>query len=187
MTRPNLSFKPTPRRGLTKALGLMQSLRRPLLLLMLVTGVASAHQDQIVTIQPDGSLLGIPKEFGPVFLRVTGLDAAEPIVEFISGGHRNLLPACLTENIKTRSSKEISTSASWYHRKSILPYYVNVEFYDPGYDNRRAYNSSFNILFNLQTSTIIKIERFVAKETDDGGQYQDVVLPPGCTARWHEA
>jgi hypothetical protein len=150
-----------------------------LLLLAALTSAAYAHQDQLLEVQPDGSLPEIPEEFGAVYFRVSELDA-EPVIEFTTGDHRNFLPPCITQHIKTKTPREISLSASWYHSESVLPYYVSAVFYDPGYDPRRSYNSSLNILFNLRTAQVIQIQRFVAKHADDGGQYQDVVLSEGC-------
>jgi len=165
----------------------MNIIRSLLLISALVVGTAYAHQDRILTILPDGSIPEIPAHLGPVFLEISGLGTAAPTVRFRSRTHRTNLPACATRLINTRQLKDVFITGSWYHDESRLPYYVSVKFYDPGYVKSRPYNSSFNVLFNLRTAQIIKIQRFVATPSGDGGQFQEVDLPKGCALSWHAA
>jgi len=165
----------------------MNKIRLLLLTSLLAIGTAYAHQDRILTIRPDGSVPEIPASFGPVSLRISDLGAPVPMVKFSSGIHHNNLPSCVTRLIQTQQLSDVFVTGSWYHEESRLPYYVNVQFYDPGYVPGRSYNSSFNILFNLRTTQVIEVQRFIADPSGNGGQYQDVALPKGCLISPHAA
>ena len=158
----------------------------PLILILFISS-AYAHEDRILSIQPDGSIPEIPAAFGPVALKISGLGNPAPTVQFSSGTHRNNLPICVTRYIHTQQMKDVFVSGSWYHNESVLPYYVDVEFYEPGYVQGHPYNSSFKILFNLRTAQVIKLQWFVADPSGNGGQYRDVVLPKGCALSEHAA
>lgn len=160
----------------------MSRLRWLLLTLILMLGAAHAHRDRILTIRSDGSIPEIPASFGRVFLKVSNLGSPTPTVQFSSGTQRNDLPPCVTRLISARQQSDLLLTGSWYHDESRLPYYVNVEFHDPGHVPSRTYNSSLNILFNLRTARVINIKRFVADPSGNGGRYQGVTLSAsGCT------
>ena len=158
----------------------MKNLRSLLLALVLLSGIAGAHQDRILTVREDGSIPEIPASFGPVFLSTSQLGSAAPKVSFRVGVHVTTLPACLTRHIRSSNRNDLFVVGSWYHEESILPYYVSVQFLDPGHDKSRSYNSSTNILFNLHNGAVIHVKRFIANRSDSGGQYIKLYLPEGC-------
>jgi hypothetical protein len=173
--------------GLTPALGRMYIYRWLLLSLVLIASTASAHRDRILSILSDGRIPEIPASFGPVLLKISGLGSAKPTVELRSGGKLNVLPVCLTRFIHSKKLSDVKVTGSWYHEESTLPYYINIEFNEPGYITDQAYKSNLSILFNLRTTEIIKIERFVADRSGDGGQYLTVDLPVTCKLSQHAA
>lgn len=155
--------------------------RRPLLLaLLLVAGTCLAHQDRFLTMRPDGTIAEIPASFGTVSLKVNGLGSPMPKVRFSSGNRHNELPACITRLIRTRRLSDVSVSGSWYHDEAQLPYYVQVEFNDPGQLLAGPYRSNLGILFNLRTAQVIEVSRFVADPAGKGGRLKDAGLPAGC-------
>jgi hypothetical protein len=158
----------------------MNRLRPLLLSLVLVATVASAHQDRILTLSPDGSIPEIPAPLGPVSLEISGLGGRAPIVVFRSGKHANTLPPCVTQLIPSTKASQVEVTGSWYHEESILPYYVGVAFHEPGYVAARSYNSSLYVLFNLRTTEVIRIHRFEAERSGNGGRYLEVDLPADC-------
>jgi hypothetical protein len=165
----------------------MNIIRSLLFLLALVASTASAHKDRILSIRPDGSVPEIPASFGRVFLNISGLGGSKPTVQFRSGKKVNVLPSCVTRYINSSKVSDILVTGSWYHEQSTLPYYINVEFNEPGYISSRPFNSSFNILFNLRTTDIIEIKRFVADRSGNGGRYLTVNLPASCKFSRHAA
>jgi hypothetical protein len=166
--------------GLIQVLGRMKSFRFFLLITALFTSAAAAHQDRILTVRPDGSIPEIPAALGPVSLKISGLGSPTPSVQFRAGTHINNLPDCATRFIRSKGQGDVFVTGSWYHSESILPYYVSVQFREPGYIATRPYNSSLNILFNLRTTDVIEIKQFVADRSGNGGRYLSVDLPKGC-------
>jgi hypothetical protein len=158
----------------------MKFFRSLFLAIALLPAVASAHQDRILTIRKDGSIPEIPASFGPVFLNISGLGGTKPSISFKTGTHITELPACVTRYVRSKSHSDLFVVGSWYHQESVLPYYVSVQFLDPGHDKNRSYNSSTNILFNLHNGTIIHVKRFVANRSGSGGKYTELELPEGC-------
>lgn len=143
-----------------------------------VCSVCYAHQDRIVQIRGDGSLTAIPAEFGPSALHVTfsPTSAGGPPVSSIElalGKQKTRLPTCVTAVINTVRIDDIKASASWYHDETALPYYLNVEFLDPGYNAKASSNPGYSLLFNLRTSRLMEMKVLIV--LDQGKRHR--VLP----------
>ena len=154
--------------------------------IVLVSGVCSAHQDRIIIVNADGSLEGLPSEYGPANLHVewsTQTTGGAPInsITLNLGKNRVSFPACLTGLFRTSSMSEILAKASWYHNESLLPYYLNVIFFDPGYDESRFYNQGFSLLFNLRTGKLMRIEVDIVRNSGITMQHVPVDLAERCT------
>lgn len=159
----------------------MRKFSATLLILALFAGSAEAHRDRILHVKADGSIPDIPTEFGQARLIVKGLGSEKPLIQLRIGSHQTTLPPCVAQMIRTRSAAEIQVTGSWYHdEKASLPYYLDVQFFDPGYDPKRSYNSSHEFLFNLHNAKLINAKTFKATEAGDGGQSMALTLPPGC-------
>jgi hypothetical protein len=151
-----------------------------LLLLFFTAGAANAHQDRILSVQPNGLIPEIPASFGRVSLNIKGLGSAAPMVQFRTGKYLTDLPSCVTRLICTKSRSDIRVTGSWYHDEKTVPYYVNVKFSDPGYDRGRLGNSYYGFLFNLRTAQFIGMTRFEADRSGNGGMNTTIELPKGC-------
>jgi hypothetical protein len=138
---------------------LMIFLAASLLTILLSTSAAYAHKDRILTLNPDGSIPEIPASFGRAYLMVSELGTDKPIIQFKIGTQQTTLPACVARSIRLRSQKDIRLSGSWYHDEGILPYYANIQFYDPG-SSPTPSNSSYRILYNLHNAKLIKLSGF---------------------------
>jgi hypothetical protein len=147
--------------------------------ILLATSAAYAHRDRILTLNPDGSIPEIPASFGRAYLIVSGLGTDKPIIQFKIGTHQTTLPTCVARLIRSRSQKEIRLTGSWYHDENRLPYYTNIEFYDPG-SSPKPYNSSYRILYNLHNAKLIKLTRFEGNALGNGGRFTDIDLPDSC-------
>lgn len=133
---------------------------------VLVSSVCSAHQDRSITVKADGSLEGLPSEYGPANLHVefavektSGLPIASSITLNL-GKNRVSFPGCLTGLLQIRSTNQIFASASWYHDEGLLPYYLKFYFVAPGYvESRWPPNQGYySLLFNLRTGTLMEME-----------------------------
>jgi hypothetical protein len=92
-----------------------------LFLLFFTAGAANAHQDRILSVQPDGLIPEIPASFGRVSIKIKGLGSAAPMVQFGVGKHLTDLPSCVTRVIRTKSQSDIRVTGSWYHDEKTIP------------------------------------------------------------------
>ncbi len=151
-----------------------------------VSGVCGAHQDRIIHIANDGSLSEIPKQFGPANLQVTFSPSPTdgPTVssfELTLGTHKTKLPVCVTGLLTTVRLSDIQATASWYHEPALLPYYLNLTFFDPGYKKGETYNSGFTLLFNLNTARLIQMEALIVRNNGKSIQSVPVDLMSRCS------
>ena len=159
----------------------MRKVSATLLILAVFAGAAEAHRDRILHVKADGSMPDIPAEFGQARLIVEGLGSGKPFIQLRIGPHQTTLPLCVARMIRSRSAADIQVTGSWYHdEKTSLPYYLDVQFFDPGYDPKRSYNSSQKFLFNLHNAKLIHATTFKATKVGDGGHGMALTLPPGC-------
>lgn len=151
-------------------------------LLAMFAGPVQAHQDRLLPVQADGAIPDIPPQFGKATLTVEGLGSDRPLVRLTIGANQTTLPLCAARLIRSRSPGDIKVTGSWYHdlRPGGLPYYLSMTFFDPGYDPKRKFNSSRSFLFNLNDAKLIRVKRFEAAPSDDGGQFGKADLPPDC-------
>jgi len=142
---------------------------------------AHAHMDRILSLLPDGSIPELPSALGTVSLKISGLGSNAPAVEFDVGSNRDILPTCVTSFIRSKQLDDVRVTGSWYHDESDLPYYVNVQFYEPSPFPHPEFDRSLNILFNLHTAEVIWIKR--RTPTDTGFEELPLKLAAGCTIR----
>ena len=161
----------------------MRKLHVILLALVLFIGSASAHQDRILTILPDGSIPEIPATFGRVSLHISDLGSPTPRVQFRSGGYINDLPDCATALIGMTHPKEVFISGSWDHSEKIVPHYVDVSFQHGGQAKNESNKSGLNVIFNLRTAELIEMRRFSDEIQENGMHHVAVNLPDGCSPR----
>ncbi|MBD9417580.1 hypothetical protein IB234_23735 [Pseudomonas sp. PDM16] len=106
-----------------------------------------------------GAIVGLPEQYLPATLEIElSTDATATAVEKIQieiAKNKLSLPQCIMQLLKTNNASDISLSASWYHEASSLPHYINVNFYDPGYNPEKWANSGYSIIFNLANAKII--------------------------------
>lgn len=159
----------------------MKKIRAVPLAFALFAGSAIAHKDRILSVDADGSIREVPAQFGPVRLIVKGLGSAKPSVQLRIGAHHATLPECVARTIHSAKMSDIRVSASWYHEeKPGLPFYLNIEFRDPGAHPSRNYHSGHEFLFNLHNAELIDAKRMEAGQSGNGAQFRPLTLPAGC-------
>jgi hypothetical protein len=150
-------------------------------ILALFAGPAGAHRDRIVHVEADGSMPDIPAQFGQARLILEGLGSDQPVIQLKIGANQTTLPACVARMIRTTSAADIQVTGSWHHdEKATLPYYLDIQFLDPGHDPKRRYSSSHQFLFNLHDARLIDAKAFEANQAGNGGQFGVLKLPAGC-------
>lgn len=155
-------------------------------LLFVASGVSYAHQDSVVLISPDGKLEGLPEQFQPALLEVefsgTGRSKRPSMITLTVGGFSTVVPACAVQIMKANGMELVGASASWYHTGSTLPPYVNVSFLDPGEGTEVWPRSGATLLFNLETSKLLRMEAAVADKKEGSVKGYAVDLSQYCGA-----
>ena len=153
--------------------------------LALVSFPCLAHQDRILKLDDYGQLEGLPPKYTPASLRIAfspeGSDRPPVIsLELKVADKTTVVPVCVTGLVRTRSLKDVFVTASWYHDRSTLPHYVNINLYDPGNegaDNRPGYS----LLFNLTTARLIRMQVEIVRNAGKSIQYVPVDLAERCS------
>lgn len=156
-------------------------------IILIISGASYAHQDAGVQIKSDGELIGLPERYQPANLSISFADMAgrrglSEIMLSIAG-RETKVPACASRLINTSKKSDIAASASWYHKRSTLPPYLSVVFFDPGSDWRSWPNSGVSLLFNLETSKLIRMEVMIARKEKKSLQIVPVDLSQMCSRK----
>lgn len=134
--------------------------------LVLFISVCHAHRDSGIRLKADGTLEGLPSEFGPASLQINFMPKSKSgqsikLITLTLGKNKVRLPECMLSLLRTKSKNNIRVSASWYHDEKLLPHYLNVHFFDPGFDQSRSFNPKFTLLFNLRNAKLIEMEELI--------------------------
>ena len=104
-----------------------------------------AHQDTIIRVQKDGSLRGLPAQYQPASVDISRLTVRV-------GPNRFVLPACVTKHFPDLESAKVEVTASWYHSRKVMPYYIHLKI-RPREGAGRA-----KILLDLETLEFVELE-----------------------------
>ena len=118
-----------------------------LLGLLMLSGVAAAHQDRIFQVQPSGEVMGIATKFGKVFI-ILRRAAGHTAVTIKIGKTTSALPRCLAKWFSSR--KKLFVAGSWWHKpgRSSLPPYVGIRA-------DYAAKHTVDLLFSLTTGKLL--------------------------------
>jgi len=117
---------------------------------LFLTNLNMVHQDRILKIDKDGKIIGLPKNFMPAQFDLNNNRLRIHDKEIT-------LPKCVSIYFKEYKNPKLVLTASWYHSKTTLPYYLNFEI--SGKDA-----NGYNILIDLETLNLIYIHKISSKE-----------------------
>ena len=165
----------------------MRSIAQPAIILALATGVCSAHQDSIIEITKDGTLVGLPAQFQPSVLKVlfsSNEHSKHPIksVSITIGKSTIHLPRAVVELLRSEGPGSIAVSASWYHEASLLPPYMNIEFTDPRFSKNQTGVSGYRMMINLNTGKLFSMASVIVIKPDSSWQHREIKLSTLCTS-----
>jgi hypothetical protein len=146
-----------------------------------------AHRDIRISWKEDGTLEELPAEFQPARLLVgfkptrSGLKEIDGIKLQIAG-HETSLPRCIFASIRTPGRAAVRVLASWYHDTSILPPYVQIEFFDSDPDSQSAKQSRI-FLFNLVTVRLREVQTASYVAHGSAIKYDEVDVASECAGR----
>lgn len=114
--------------------------------MLLLMGSGSMHQDRWITIADDGELKGLPRKFKPASFNLSEKKLRIKNKEVV-------FPQCLAQYFDEFKNPELTLTASWYHSKETLPYYINFDISDD------TENHSYHILIALETLDLIHVKK----------------------------
>lgn len=130
------------------------------LLLISLPSVAPAHQDRRLPIESDGTLSGLPDDYGPVRVQVTRKTETPgdlSSVVLTSPRFRVTLNSCVVDRLKAVS--HVGAFGSWYHPAGGLPPYVSILFHSGDYDPKSHTNAYISVTFSLLDGRILAADR----------------------------
>lgn len=154
--------------------------------LFFIFEVCVAHQDTVIKLKGDGILEGLPSEYGPAKLQIEFVPEYEKgraikSINLTLGKNKVHIPECVTSKIRTQNGDDVWVSASWYHDEKYLPYYLHVDFFDPGFDKLRNFNPKVSLLFNLHNAKLMEITKMVAM-SETSAEREIIDLKSLCSA-----
>ncbi|WP_299715260.1 hypothetical protein [uncultured Tenacibaculum sp.] len=104
------------------------------------------HRDTPLKLDGKGNIIGLPKQYkNPKFIvKDKKLSINNKTVIF---------PECLQQFFKSKEYYEIDLSASWYHYKDVIPYYLNFSI------SSDLAEYSYSILIDLDTLELISVSK----------------------------
>ena len=131
--------------------------------LALASLLAQAHQDRVITWQPDGQLTGLPPAYSPSSVQAS----FRPVGEFVRliglqlrvGTHNVQVPTCVLGHLLSQRREQLSFTASWDHDEAVLPHYLALRAADA--------DGQYQLLFNLHTARLISMNYTLASNGRD--------------------
>ncbi len=113
---------------------------------LFLTNSNVTHQDTPLQIEENGNIIDLPKEFTPAKFDLNKKTLRINDKEIV-------FPKCLNYYFGEHKNPKLNLSASWYHSKEIMPYYLNFAISD------KRVNYGYTILVNLETLELIYVEK----------------------------
>ncbi|WP_062615225.1 hypothetical protein [Flammeovirga sp. SJP92] len=117
-------------------------------LFLLVNSLTIAHEDTLLKVDDKGNIVGLPDQFLPAKF---DLDAKKIRIK----DTEVTLPKCMSSYIAEHENLEIKITASWYHSKELIPYYMNIKLSD------KEGKSGYFLLVGLETLELIEAKEMI--------------------------
>ena len=135
-------------------------------LLLGACSLCAAHEDQRLTLAPDGAVAGLPAEHQPARLTLkfsaVGDGPRLTRLRLQIGPAQVQLPTCLLGLIRSQQASQLALAASWQHDENIIPHYLAAHFKDP-----QPGAPGFTLLFNLHTARLMEMSVDIARGPDN--------------------
>ena len=130
-----------------------------------ITSGGELHQDALLEIDKQGNIKGLPDEFTPAQLDIESYSLR-------IGNLKSRFPPCIASKIEGHDYEQLTITASWYHSKEILPYYMHIS---PSSEGRYT---SDPLMVNLETLEIVHL--FQDTFRDPNTEENDLLLVTTC-------
>lgn len=159
----------------------MRSISPPAVFLVLASCACYAHQDSVIEIKNDGTLVGLPSQFLPSILKIqfnSKENTKHPIesVSLTIGNRILILPKKVVSLLRSKNLSSVSVTSSWYHEPSLLPPYLIIEFQDSNFLKDQKGISGYRMMFNLNTCKLISLASIFVIEPDSSWQHRPMDL-----------
>jgi hypothetical protein len=110
------------------------------------------HEDTPLQIDKKGNIIGLPEQFLPATFDLSQKKLRIHDKEII-------FPKCLSYYFQEHKSPVLNLSASWYHSKDDMPYYLDFDISD------NSANYGYTILVDLETLELIYVRKSIQEGT----------------------
>ena len=117
---------------------------------LFLTNTDVVHQDTRLQIDNKGNIIGLPQQF-----HRAKFDWNKKTLRIKS--REVIFPKCMNYYFEKNKKTKLDLSASWYHSKEIMPYYLNFDISD------ESVNYGYTILIDLETLELIDINKSIKK------------------------
>nr|WP_294927135.1 hypothetical protein [uncultured Flavobacterium sp.] len=115
---------------------------------LFLTNADVIHKDRRLQIDNNGNIIGLPKQFNPA-----KFDRNKKKLRI--NNKELIFPKCMNYYFDQHKKTKFNLSASWYHSKDIMPYYLNFDISD------KSGNYGYTILIDLETLELIDINQLI--------------------------
>lgn len=116
------------------------------------------HKDTSLRVEKNGNIIGLPKNFSPANFDINKkkLRLNNKEISF---------PKCLQFYFDEQKNSKLDLSASWYHSKETMPYYLTFNI-----ENKKR-NKGYKILVDLETLELIHIYKFKRNRNSESNAF----------------
>lgn len=109
-----------------------------------LTNTDVIHQDTRLQIDNNGNIIGLPQQFYPA-----KFDRKKKKLRI--NNREVTFPECINYYFERNKKAKLKLSASWYHSKEIMPYYLNFNISD------ESAEYGYTILIDVETLELIHV------------------------------
>src|SRR5688500_12501137 len=112
---------------------------------VIMSGTNSVHRDTLLKIDNNGNVVGLPKEYSPskFVIEKNYLRIKDKAI---------FLPKCVNYYFRILEKPDLRLSASWYHSKDVMPYYLNFDI------SQKDKDYGYRVLIDLETLKLIYVK-----------------------------
>ena len=116
------------------------------------------NKDTSLQLEKNGNIIGLPKNFSPANFDINKKKLRINNKEIV-------FPKCLQFYFDEQKNSKLDLSASWYHSKETMPYYLSFNIV-----NKKG-NKGCKILVNLETLELIHIYKFKRNRSGESNTF----------------
>ena len=139
---------------------------------LFLTNINMVHQDRILKIDKNANIIGLPKKYLPAQFDLNKNRLRINDREII-------FPKCVSTYFKEHKNPKLLLTASWYHQKKSLPYYLHFQITDSSVDYGYA------VLVDLETLELIYIQK--STTTENSTHNTEIAIGKECLTEYKRA